>query len=246
MSSLDRGLDLLVTLERADRSMTLTELGRAANIHKATTQRLLIALERRGFVEKVRGQYQVGAAVVPLARAFLTENSLSKAGRVVLEQLTAASGETSSIFVRQGFDRVVIQRVDSPYPLRYSLQIGQRLPLYLGASGQVLAGAMSEDELDEMLSRAGDVHLSDGRVLTPSDEKARILDARLKGYAVSVSERTEGVVSAAVPVTVLGQGTIAALTIAGPSSRLSRDQAAAMVADLRRASDDLVRAFSRM
>ncbi|MHB1162900.1 MAG: helix-turn-helix domain-containing protein, partial [Chloroflexota bacterium] len=50
MSSLERALDLLTTLEKKGPSMGLSELSRAAGIHKATTQRLLCVLERRGFV----------------------------------------------------------------------------------------------------------------------------------------------------------------------------------------------------
>ncbi len=246
MSSLERGLELLTTLEKAQQAMTLSDLSRAAGLHKATAQRLLAVLEARGFVEKVRGHYQIGSSVVPLAHAYQGENSLSKAGQAVLAELAGSLGETASIFVRHGFDRVVIQRINSIHPLRYSLPIGQRLPLYAGASGRVLAAAMPDAELERYLEQLGEVRFVSGRILSRLELKELILKTRREGYAISIEERSEGVISVAVPVVVPGRGTIAALNIGGPISRMPEDRARSMVADVRRGAEELVRAYGRM
>ncbi len=246
MSSLERALDLLMALEKAGPSMGLSELSRATGIHKATAQRLLSVLERRGFVQRMHGRYRVGAAVAPLAYAFLGENSLPAMARPVLEQLTLISGETSSLFVRQGFDRVVIQRVNSPHPLRYSLQIGQRLPLHLGASGRVLAAAMPQEELEQLLDHVQEARLVSGETLSRQELCARIEEARQMGFAVSMEERAVGVASVAAPVTVAGEGTIAAVTIAGPVSRMTAERAQELAAEARRAADEIVRAYARL
>lgn len=246
MSSLERAFDLLTTLEKTGPSMGLSELARATGIHKATAQRLLCVLERRGFVQRVHSRYQVGAASVPLAYAFLGENNLPRAARPILEQLTLVSGETSSLFVRQGFDRVVIQRVNCPHPLRYTLQVGQRLPLHLGASGRVLAAAMSEEELEQLLAQLQEVRLASGEVLTRQELKARIEDARRNGFAVSVGERASEVVSVAVPIVVAGEGTVAALTIAGPVSRMTEERIQQLAGEAHRSAEEIARAYARM
>lgn len=246
MSSLERGLELLTTLEKAPEAMTLSDLSRAAGLHKTTTQRLLLVLEACGFVDKVRGHYQVGLAVVPLARAYLGGNSLSRAGQAVLEDLAASFGETTSLFVRQGYDRVVIQRINSTHPLRYSLPIGQRLPLYAGASGRVLAAAMTDEDLAQYLDQTGEVRFLNGKVLSPRDMEDLILQARRDGFAISIEERSQGVISIAVPVVVPGRGTVAALNIGGPISRLPEDKVRSMIEDVRLGADELVRAYGRM
>lgn len=246
MSSLERALDLLTALEKAGHSMGLSELSRATGIHKATAQRLLCILERRDFVQRTHSRYRVGAAVVPLSHAFLGENSFPSAARPILEQLTLASGETSSLFVRQGFDRVVIQRVNSPHPLRYNLQIGQRLPLHLGASGRVLAAAMIEEELEQLLNWVQEARLADSTVLTQQDLKGRIEEARRNGFAVSIGERALEVASVAVPVVVAGEGTVAALNIAGPISRIAEHRIQQLVEEMRRAAEEIARAYTRV
>lgn len=245
-SSVERALDLLATLEKAGSSLELSELARATSLPKATAQRLLSILHGRGFVQKIRGRYLLGAAAVPLAYAFLGENSLPKAARPVLEQLSITSGETSSLFVRQGLERVVIQRVNSPHPLRYSLQIGQRLPLHLGASGRVLAAAMPPEELDRLLLQLRDARVASGEALSPSEFMAKLEEARRRGFAVSVEERASDVVSVAAPIVVEGEGTVAALALAGPVSRMTERRVQQLAGDLCRVAGDLSRAYAHM
>src|SRR5574340_72300 len=85
--AVDRIIDLLTALERAEQPIGLAEISRASAIHKATAQRLLTALERRKFVQKERGLYQLGSAVVPLAKAFLSGNRLTRSALPTLEEL---------------------------------------------------------------------------------------------------------------------------------------------------------------
>jgi IclR family acetate operon transcriptional repressor len=129
--SVERAFDLLEALERSRQPMRLTDLGRLTAMPKATVQRLLAVLERRGMVDRAQGRYQIGVGVIPLAHGFLLENSLAQASLPVLQELARSSGETATLYVRLGLERVVVQRVEGKDPLRYTLPIGQRLPLLL-------------------------------------------------------------------------------------------------------------------
>jgi len=42
----------------------------------------------------------------------------------------------------QGFDRILVQRVESPHPWRHHTPIGERLPLHIGVSGHILCAGM--------------------------------------------------------------------------------------------------------
>ncbi len=244
--SVERTLDLLMALERAEQPLGLSELARIVDIPKTTAQRLLGVLERRGFVQKERGSYQLGAGIVPLAGAFLAGNSLAKAALPVLEELAALSGETVSIQVRQGFDRVVIQRVRSPHSLGYTLNIGQRLPLHVGASGKVLMASMPEEELRQFLEPLGEFRLADGETVTREELLERLRQLRLEGFAISLGEREVGVVSLAVPVVRPGGGTIAALAVTGPPTRMTQERVEQLSIEVRRAAREVARLYSRM
>ncbi len=226
--------------------MGVSDLGRATNLSKATAYRLLSVMERRGLVHKEEGRYQLGVGLVPLARAFLTRSSLTRSAVPVLEELALLSGETTCLYVRQGFDRVVVQRVESVHPMRYTIRIGQRLPLHVGASGRVLAAAMPEDELQQLLDRIGPIRLATGQTLTREEFLENLEMVRRQGIAVSIEEREVGVVSVAAPVIRAGRGAIAAISVAGPPSRMTKEKLEYLSVELRRAAQQIAESYGQV
>lgn len=242
--SAERTLDLLLMLEHTDGPVGVRELARLADMPRATVHRLLTVLESRGFVQSDRGRYAIGPGVVPLAGKFMVGDSLTRAALPMLERLTILSGETSSLYIRQGLERVVVQRVDSPHILRYTVRIGQRLPLHLGAAGHVLAAGLPDEELAQLLSQVDQVRLSSGRIMTREELAERIARVRLQGFDISQEERELGVVAVAAPVVRPGKGTIAAIAVLGPPSRLSPDKAEQLSLEVRRAANEIAESYT--
>lgn len=244
--SVERTLDLLSALERAGEPIGLSALARSTAIPKATAQRLLAVLERRGLVQRDRGAYLLGAAILPLAGAFLSRDSLSRASLPVLEELSRLSGETTSLQVRQGFDRVVVQRVHSTHSLGYTLRIGLRLPLQIGASGQVLAAALPEEEFRGFLDTLGEIRLASGETLSREACISRLERVRQQGYAISHGEREAGVISIAAPVIKPTGEVIAAVALTGPPSRLPKEKVETLSLEVRRAAREVALSYSRL
>ena len=219
MRSLERALHLLNVMEDAGRPLSATELARAVKLSAPTVLRIMAVLEKYHFSEKSQGYYHLGVAMLPLAHAFLLENKLTHVALPVLQELAQASEETASIFVRLGFQRVVVQRVEGKHPLRYILPIGQRLPLHLGV-GKVLAAAMPKDELLRMIDGLGEMHLATGERLTRRSLLAELEKVRRQGYGVSLNERVIGTMSVGAPVCDAQGRTIAAVAVVGASDRM--------------------------
>lgn len=243
--SVERTLDLLVALERAGQPVGLADLSRSVDLPKPTAQRLLSVLERRGFVRKERRTYQLGTGIVTLAGAFLSGDSLARAAQPILEELCALARETTSLQVRHGTDRVVIQRIPSPHSLGYRLRIGQRLPLYIGAAGQVLSASMPEKDLRSLVDGLGEIRLAGGGILSPDECLARLEKVRLQGFAVSFGEREAGVVSVAAPVRMIGGRVVAAVALTGPPSRMTPEKVESLSLEVRRAAQDVALAYAR-
>lgn len=241
--SVDRALDLLLTLEQTGHPMRLTDLAQTTGIHKATVQRLLAVLERRGLVEKDATYYHLGPATVPLAYAFFLGNNLTKAALPVLQELAATTEETVSLFVRLGFSRVAIQRVEGKHPMRYVLPIGQRLPLYLGA-GKVLAAAMPEEELNEMLNQVGEIRPITGEAWTRETFLDKLRLIREQGFDVSFNERTLGAVSVTAPILRPGNNAVEVITIAGPTESITQERIPQLSMEVRRAAQAIAEMYS--
>jgi DNA-binding IclR family transcriptional regulator len=199
MRSLERAIDVLEVLENARTPLRLSEIARRAGLHVATTQRILAVLERRGRVEHDDLTYRTGVAMLFGAHSYLFTNALAQSARPVLQELASGTGLTASVFVRTGWSRAVIARVEGSRPLRYELPIGERLPLHLGA-GKVLAADMSRDEIRQLLDETGPIVTADGRRVTRKAFMAEIARIRQQGFGVAQSERVPGMASVAAPV----------------------------------------------
>jgi len=244
--SLERALDLMEALERLRVPAGVRALEEITQIPKATAQRLLDVLERRGYAQKDRGRYALAVGTVRLARGFLAGDCLAAVALPVLQQLTALSGETCGLYIRQGFDRILVQRVESPHPLRHHTPIGERLPLHIGASGHILCAGMPDDLLHHYLETLGPIRLASGQSLSKKELLARIRQARLRGYAIRFDERFAGVCSVAAPVMHKDKGIIAAINIAGPSSRLPTDKLEQLSLELMNAAGRISESLDRL
>lgn len=244
--ALDRAIDLLAVIGKAEQPIGLADVSRAASLHMTTAQRLLNVLERREFVSREQGRYRIGAAVLSLARSYLSTGGLTKSALPVLEQLVAVTGETSGIYVRQGFDRILIQRVETSNNLRFMVRVGERFSLRTGASGQVLAAALPQAELERFLKETGDVRFASGAVISREQIRARLDRVRRQGFAVSRDERNVGVASVGAPIVRPDGEVIAAVVVAGPSSRITEERVPAIAIEVQRAAAEISERFRYM
>lgn len=243
--SVERAMEILVSLSRAEGPMSIAELSRAVGLPYATVQRLLLVHQRSGFVQKDRNLYRLGPGVVTLAGAYLSGDSLVRAAQPVLDELAQQTGETVSLHVRQGADRVVVMWRPSIHPLGYVFQVGQRRPLLLGAAGYVLCSGIPEDELARLMDEYGEARLADGAVLPRDEWLDRVQQARKKGFAVSWGDSIPGAVSVAAPVTRAGQGIVAAVLVSAAQFRMSESKVADLSLVLRQAGQEISRMYLR-
>ncbi|HUX41672.1 MAG TPA: IclR family transcriptional regulator [Rectinemataceae bacterium] len=241
--SLEKALDLLDYLEKTGSPRGVRAIEMDTGIPKATAQRLLEVLESKGFVRKHEGKYALWVGALHLARSFKASDGLTRSALPIMRALVESSEETCSLYVRQGLERILVERVESPHPLRFQTPIGERLPLHIGASGLVLCAGMPDAELGEYISTLEAVRLADGTLLSQELLAERIRSVRHDGFAIGVGERLEGMSSVAAPVDTKDKGIIAAINIAGPSTRMDAQKLERLSIELRGAARELGEAY---
>lgn len=109
--AVDRALRLLTGVVESESSSTLSELARAAGLSVSTTSRLLATLAEWGLVAKSpEGRYRAGGRMKQLAAATLREEPLYEIVGPHLYALVDETGETASLGVALGDDRVLYLR----------------------------------------------------------------------------------------------------------------------------------------
>lgn len=218
--AVERALDILLCFTD-ESDLGLTELASRVGLHKSTVHRLLASLEGKGFIirDPASEKYKLGYRVWELSANLMQSDDMSVVLLPEMERLRDVVGETISLYVRDGHERIRIQAVQSRQAVRRVAPIGARLPLVVGASSKILVAyankASQEELLDEIVWPEG------MNKRTFSEQLKHILDT---GYATSIEEREQGAAAVAVPIyNRMGQ-VVAALSISGPANRLTADK----------------------
>ncbi|MFL5952752.1 MAG: IclR family transcriptional regulator [Gaiellaceae bacterium] len=198
--AIDRAADLLVSVVEASRPLGVGELAASCGLPKSTTSRLVGALERRGLVQRA-GDRRVAPGPVLLRFAHRdTSTSLVELAMPALRKLSELSGETINLGVPTPLGVEHLAQEDSRHFVGGTNWVGRRVPYETTANGKVL--------------RAFQTRTAD------SAEIAR------RGYAVAVDELEQGLSALAAPVFGPDGDVVAALSISGPSIRLTRERIA--------------------
>jgi DNA-binding IclR family transcriptional regulator len=223
IQSVDRALGLLELLARLGEA-GVTELAKELNVHKSTAFRLVIALENRQFVEQVseRGKYRLGFGIVRLAGAVSAHIDLPRASRPVCERLATEVGETVNVAVLDGGAAVNIMQAHGSAAVTARNWVGARTALHASSSGKVLLAWASEEESASVL--ANKLRQYTKHTITSEDAlRAELATTRARGWASTNEELEVGLNSLAAPIRGGGGSVVAAVSIAGPSYRLTVD-----------------------
>src|SRR5262249_44824318 len=130
MTSVERALSVLSAFEPDDTSLSLAELADRTKFYKSTILRLAAPLQKSHFLVRLEsGRYQLGAAVVRLGE--ICKRGATLDGRImpVLRKLVEETGESATLYVRNGEHRFCLRRVDSRRTLRDHIREGDLIPL---------------------------------------------------------------------------------------------------------------------
>lgn len=177
-------------------------------------------MEAKGFVRQdpSTGRYHLGLKALELASVYLSSGDLPTVAYGEMLLLRDEAQDTVSLYVRDGTERVRVQRAEGPLTVRRVVGLGERLPLYLGASGKVLLAWAPPAERSRILDQ----------ILPPGFDlaalEAALEQARSQGWAQSQEEREDGVSSVAAPVIDRFGRCVAALAISGPVQRFDAER----------------------
>ncbi len=254
--AVSRALAVLQAFTPERSTLTISELVRASGLPRTTVLRLVDTLVAEGMLQHgPDGRVGVGTRMILWGAFAARAWAVPQATAERMTVLAGATGETVSLYVRSGVARVVVAQSPSPHSLRHVVQVGDELPLWIGAAGAVLLSGEPVDSLDDTLddvdasSHPGTGAPSPATPLGPAPTlpvdraavRARVDEARHAGWSVSHGAREPGNSGVAVLVPGRPPGRPVALALGGPTSRFTDDAVVGFVDELRRASSDLAR-----
>ena len=233
MQSLGRAFELLERLADAGGGLSLSQLAAATGLPPPTIHRIMQTLVARGYVRREPSRrYALGPRLIRLGE--VAGHTIGSWAMPYLGELAAEIGETANLAMLEGDAAVYLAQVPSRHSMRMFTEVGQRVMPHCTGVGKALLSELPAAEVREMVARIG---LPAQTERTISDVEALMVELgsiRERGYAVDDGEQEIGVRCVAVPV----RGTPAriALSVSGPSARVTKDRIAEIAPVLQRAA----------
>ena len=242
MSVLEKATQILDLVAESPEAATLTSIAQRLGRPRSSTHRLLSELLHLGLLFRVgTATYVPGPRLVRWGEAASGVTDIVRISQPAMLRLRDAVGESVHLYVRQRNTRVCVAAVEGSYELRHFTEVGKPLPLSVGASGKLLLA------FADAAIRAQELRRVAGTPVTPRAPSVEDLTAQLgnivaSGWSMSFGEREEGLAAAAVPIRDQDSAISAALSISGPTARLTADRFENLRGEMVTAADEIGRA----
>jgi DNA-binding IclR family transcriptional regulator len=222
---------ILDSFLQADSDLGITQLAGRLGLAKSVVHRLVTALVDTGYLSHSHAsrRYTLGPQAVRLGLVALSRMSIRECAQPILAHLAAETGETATLSVLDGDERVYADQVESTQVVRQTIQLGLRAPLYVGASGKAILAFLTTAQRHAIVRRAVRTAATraDGRPINERQLLGELEGVRQRGFATSRSERVVGAASAAAPVfnhhaTIVGCVSVASVTVRHNLNDLAR------------------------
>lgn len=140
VEAVDRAFRIVDCCASSEKSLGLTALATQAGLYKSTVLRLLSSLRRAGLIEQLPDKtYKLGPEIMRLSAAYQRHGNFEQNARSVLRRIVATTGESASLHKLVDGNRLCLFRENSKHHLRDHVNEGSTQSIKLaGASSSVL------------------------------------------------------------------------------------------------------------
>lgn len=218
----------------------IRELAEKLAVPRSTVHRMLVALEREGFVDKdtVSGRYRLGHELIFLAGHALRTMDVRRIALPYMHQLADRWKETVDLDLLRGAEILIIEEIPGQHLLGTGGNWAKRMPAHCTSTGKIFLAYAGreyvEEHLPEVLQAYTAATITSRQALIGQLEKVR-----QQGYARSWGEHSEFMHAIGVPIHDHTGSVVAAMSISGLAARMDESTAKEMIPALLVASREI-------
>lgn len=200
-----RAVDVIRAVAQFQRTgATLSKVSSVTGLSTSTAHRILRSLceERMLRHDEHHRRYFLGMLAFELGLATQAESQVQQHWRETIEQVARETRLTSYLMARSDCEAVCLLCAQGSTTIRaMPLEVGQRLPLGIGAGSVSILATLDNAEIAEVMdANAARLREFPGEGRQVDAILERIAEARKAGYAVSAGSVANGLVGVGVPV----------------------------------------------
>ena len=220
--AVDKCFRILEFLAASKHPLGVTELSYALGYHKSTVFNIIYTLVDLGFLETApENKVLLGSKLFALGREAGADFLLISKIHPYLEEINRKTKLSVFLGRSDGLKAVIVDKVDSPYDIKVSSEMGIKIPLTAGAGGKVLLSQLPENRLDKILSGDKFKKFTPFSLTDRKQFKNRVKKVRKEGFALDDEEYIEGIRALAIPLNVGRPDLQAAIWVVGLKSQVA-------------------------
>ncbi|MCX8021977.1 MAG: IclR family transcriptional regulator [Syntrophorhabdaceae bacterium] len=226
VKSADRVIQIFEALSQRENGMTHAELSKTLAIPKGSLTHLLSNLVDREYLlyDKVKRVYSLGPRLLILTGRYLLSLDIVRVSRPIIQDLVAEINEDTELAIMKGDEIIFVYKEQCSHPLKYSIEIGDRAPMYATGAGKAILAHLSEEEIKRYLSRIELIPMTKNTITDRGRLDAELMEVKKKGIAYSREEYQQGISAIAAPVFNFYGNVIGSITVTLPSIRFTYEQ----------------------
>ena len=219
---IDRAVAILEAISRED-GLPLTAIASRAGVAPSTAHRILTSLEANGLITmRAEGKlWFVGVRAFQIGNGFLRNRKIVEMGRPIMRALMEETGETINLAIEDAGDVVYISQAECHNAIRAFHRPGTRGPMHASGMGKAILSGWSEAAVRRVLMRKSMERFTERTIVDATAFIEALREVRERGWSIDDEERTFGMRCVAAPIfNEIGE-IVAAVSISGPTARLS-------------------------
>jgi IclR family pca regulon transcriptional regulator len=232
VQSLERGFAVLLAFDEQRPNPTLAELASATGFSRPSVRRLLLTLQRLGYVDGANGRWRLTPRVLSIGQHYTASHAMIELAQPHLLRLAERTHESASLAALDGVDVVYVARVPVRRIMSINVSVGTRVPAHATSMGRALLAWAPAPTVERVVAESGLRRLTTRTITDPARFRAALTQVRADGYAMVVGELEEGLVSVAAPVRDQTGAVVAALASSTSIGRMELERLTADVVPL--------------
>jgi DNA-binding IclR family transcriptional regulator len=223
---IDRALAIVNLLASSDRSLAAGQMGEKLDLNKSTVHRLLAVLEQHRYVERdlLSGKYRLGLKLAELGNIALSRFDIQATARPFVERLVEETGETAHLGILQQNEVISLVNVETQRSVRTPSTVGRRSPIHCTSQGKLLVAFQPQPQIDRILRAHRFAGYTKKTIRHAGAYRTELAKVRNLGFAVDDEEFEDGLRCIGAPVRDHTGKVVAAISIAGPSFRITPER----------------------
>jgi len=218
----ERSIEIMELLKEQD-GMELQEIASETGIALSTVHRHLSTLNHHGFVVQSGSTYHVGLRFLEFGNFARKALDFFDITKEQADTLANETGEKIRLTTVENGMSVLLYRQMGDHPLRTAARIGKRQHLHQLAAGKAILASMPSKRVVEIIDRYGLPAKTENTITDREELFDKFETIREQQYGLNLGEAITGLNAIGSAIHDEAGDPVAALSISGPASRLSRD-----------------------